>query len=448
MNITRENIDAINAILKVQVLKEDYEEKVTEVLKDYKKKASIKGFRPGKVPFGMIRKMYGPSVQLEEINKLVSESVSEYITKENIDILGDPMPVPDPGIDFETDENFEFSFEIGLSPEFEVSLSSKNKLPHYEIKIDDKLRNEFLENYTRRYGEYAAASEVEADDLIKGDIFKIDENGNTSEESLHAHDSSLSVSVIKDEEIKNQFIGKKPGDIIEFDINRAYPSAAEKAGILQRKKEEIGDVMGMFRLNITSVNRFSHAEINQDLFDKAFGEGSVNSKEEFMAKLEEEIRNNLSLESDYKLHIDARKLATEKCSFDLPEEFLKKWLKKINKEVSAEDIEKDFPHFIEDLRWQIIRNRIARDNDMKVEQEELMVEARNYTRQQFRQYGLYHAADEQIDSFATEMLKREEEYKKIAEQVLEQKVISKVREMVKVETRKITTEEFNKLFTS
>jgi len=179
-----------------------------------------------------------------------------------------------------------------------------------------------------------------------------------------------------------------------------------------------------------------------------YGEGSISTREEFISRLEEEIRSNLSVESDYKLHIDAKKLATEKCSFDLPEEFLRKWLKRINKELSAEDIEKDFPLFIEDLRWQIIRNRIAKDNEMRVEQEELLNEARNYTRQQFRQYGLYNAADEQIDSFATEMLKREEEYKKIAEQVLEIKVISRIKEMVKIEAKKISTEDFNKLFTS
>lgn len=448
MNITRENIDALNAILKVEVIKADYNEKVTEILKDYKKKASIKGFRPGKVPFGMIMKMYGPAVQVEEINKLVSEAVSEYITNEKLEILGDPMPVADPTIDFDKQEDFIFSFELGIAPEFELNLTAKNKLPYYEIKIDDKLRKEFTENYTRRFGEYIPGDEIEESDLVKGDIFQLGEDGNIVEQGLSALNSTLSVSVIKDAKIKKNFIGKKSGDVIDFDIDSAYPNEHEKAGLLQKKKEEIAGISGMFRVKITAVNRFRHAEMNQDFFDKVYGEGVVKTTEEFNSKLEEEIRTNLSRESDYKLHIDAKKLAVEKAGFDLPEEFLKRWLTRVNKEISQEDIDKDFPHFIEDLRWQLIRNKVAMVNGLRVEEEELLNEARNYTRMQFRQYGLYYAADEQIDSFAAEMLKREEDYKKIAEQVIEEKVIAKIREMVKIDTKKVTSEEFNNLFTN
>ena len=448
MNITRENIDALNAILKVEIAREDYEEKVDTVLKDYKKKATIKGFRPGKVPFGMIKKMYGPGVEVEEINKLVSESVSNYIAGENIEILGDPLPVQNEDIDFENRESFELSFEIGIAPEFELSLTAKNKLPYYEIKIDEKLRNEFLANYTRRYGEYMAADEVMDEDLIKGDVYQVDENGHQVEGGLFATDSSLSVSVIKDEKIKKDFIGRKKGDEVTFDIDTAYPSDFEKAGILQMKKEEAGSIKGIFRVKINTVNRFKHAEVNQELFDKIYGEGAVTSKDEFMKRLEEEIRNNLSTESDYKLQIDAKKLAIDKIKFDLPEKFLRKWLIKVNKDITEEDIDKDFQNFIEDLKWQLIRNRVAQVHEVKVEQEDLLNEARNYTRMQFRQYGLYYASDEQVDSFANEMLKREEEYKKIAEQVLEQKVIAKIKEMVKIETKKVSTEEFNKLFTN
>jgi trigger factor len=448
MNITRENIDAQNLILKVQVSKADYDQKVTEVLNDYRKKASIKGFRQGKVPFGMIKKMYGPSAQVEEINKIVSTSVSEFITNEKLEILGDPLPVADENLNFESQEDFEFSFEIGVAPEFEIKLSPKNKIPYYEIKIDEKLRNEFLENYTRRYGEYLSADIVEADDLLKADINQLDKEGNIIENGLYAANSTLSVSVIKDESIKSSFLGAKVGEIVDFDIDKAYPNDYEKAGIFQKKKEDAGDINGVFRVKINAINRFKKAELNQDLFDKIYTDGDVKSVEEFMKRVEEEIKSNLSKESDYKLGVDIKKLTVDKTSFTLPEEFLKKWLIKVNKEISLEDVEKDFPHFLEDLRWQLIRNKVASINELKIEDEELKEEARNYTRLQFQQYGLYNAPVEQIDQYALEILKREEDYKKIAEKILEDKVIGKIKEMVKVEPKKVSTEEFNKLFTN
>ena len=447
MNITRENIDDLNAIIRVEIKREDFEEKVTSVLKDYKKKSNLRGFRPGNAPFGLIKKLYGDAVMAEEINKLVAESLSEYIKSENLEILGEPLPSVENTLDLEGNDSFEFAFEVGLTPAFDLKLTAKNKLPWYEIKIDDKLRKEFLENYTRRYGKYEEADSIEEDDLVKADIFQLDEKGNIRDEGLSALNSTMSIAVIKDKEIKKRITGSKRGDEIDFDIDIAYPNDQEKSGLLQIDKERAGEITGMFRTKIIAINRFSHAELNQELFDQVYGEGTISGEEEFMNKLEEEIRTNLNRESDYKLNLDARQLAIDKTEFNLPEEFLKKWLSKANPEISNEDIEKDFPRFIEDLRWQIIKNRIASDNEMKIEPEELMNEARNYTRAQFRQYGLYYAPDEQIDQFAGEMLKREEDYRKIAEQVLEVKVMTSIREMVKVDTKKVTSEEFNKIVT-
>lgn len=447
MNITRENIDDLNAIIRVEIAKEDFEEKVISVLKDYKRKSNIKGFRPGHAPFGLIKKMYGDAVTVEEINKLVSESLSEYIKSENLEMLGDPLPSEENSLDLAENDSFEFAFEIGLTPSFDFNLTAKNKLPWYEIKIDEKLRKEFLENYTRRYGKYEEAESIEEDDLVKVDIFQVDETGNIREDGLSAQNSTMSIAIIKDKEIKKSITGRKVGDEIDFDIDRAYPNDHEKSGLLQADKERVAEITGMFRVKITAINRFHHAELNQILFDQVYGEGVVSSEEEFMSKLEEEIRTNLNRESDYKLNLDARQLAIDKTDFSLPEKFLKKWLSKVNREISAEDIEKDFPRFVEDLRWQIIKNRIASDNEMKIEPEELMTEARNFTRSQFRQYGLYYAPDEQINQFAGEMLKREEDYRKIVEQVLEVKVMTSIREMVKVDTKKVTSEEFNKIVT-
>ncbi len=448
MNITKENIDDLNAVLSVHIVKEDYEGKVNEVLLDYKKKANIKGFRPGKVPMGMINKMYGLNARVEEINKIVSDGINNYINEEKVDILGDPLPKMDDqeGIDFESQDDFTFNFEVGLAPEFEIKLTTKNKLPYYEIKIDKKIRNDFLENYRRKFGDYSLGEEVQEEDLLKGDVLELDENGEPAENGNQAVDSTVSVSVIKDEKIKKSFIGRKVGDIIDFDIKKAYPNDYEVAGILQKEKDAVGGIKGIYRLTIKEINRFSPAEINQVFFDKVYGEGLVKSEEEFMTKLKAEISENLQKESDYKALIDARKLAIEKTSFSLPEDFLKRWLTRVNKDLSEEEIEKDFDNFLQDLRWQLIRNKIAQEKELRIEEEDLMAEARNFTRMQFQQYGLYYAADEQIDNFAKEMLKREEDYKKIADKVVEEKVVAEIKQMVKIDTKKVTTEEFSKLF--
>ncbi len=448
MKITKENIDDLNAVLSVNIVKEDYEEKVNEQLKDYKKKANIKGFRPGKVPFGMIKKMYGLNVQVEEINKLVSESINNYITEEKIEILGDPIPKIDEesGIDFETQEEFTFNFELGLAPEFEIKLSAKNKLPYYEIKIDEKMRNDFLDNYKRKFGDYSVGDLTEEEDLLKANVVELDDKGVIVENGIFVENSTLSINVIKDEKIKKTFIGRKIGDIIDFDINKAYPNDFEIAGILQKQKEEVGNIKGVFRATINEINRFNPAELNQELFDKVYGEGTVKSEEEFMSKLDIEISQNLQKESDYKALMDARTLAIEKTPFDLPEDFLKRWLIQVNKELSKEEIDKDFESFLKDLRWQLIRNKIGEEKEIKIEEEDLMAEARNFTRMQFQQYGLNYAADEQVDNFAKEMLKREEDYKKIADKVVEEKVVAEIKLLVKIDTKKISAEEFGKLF--
>ena len=448
MNITRENIDELNAVLKVQVVKDDYEEKVNEVLRDYKKKANIKGFRPGKVPFGLIKKMYGNSVQLEEMNKIISGGISNYISEEKLEILGDPLPKTsdNENIDLDTQEEFDFYFEIGLAPEFEVNLTGRNKVPYYEIKIDKKLRNDFLDNYRRRFGTYEDADEVSEDDVLRGDIVKLSDEGEPVAETAK-NDSSLSVKVIKDEVVKKELTGRKPGDAIEFDIRKTFPNEHEIAGLLQTDHNNVAGVDGKYRFTINAINRFKMADVNQALFDRVYGEATVKSEDEFMNKLDDEIRENLKKESEYKLNLDARNMVIDKTSFDLPEDFLKKWLMKTNKDITEEQVEKDFNDFMRDLRWQLIRNKIARNNEIKVEEQDMLNEAKEFTRMQFQQYGVFNAEDSQLESYAREILKKEEDYRRIADKVIDDKVINKIKEEIKIDTKKVSTEEFNKLFT-
>jgi trigger factor len=446
MNISKENIDELNAILKVDIRKADYEEKVEKVLRDYRKKANVKGFRPGMVPIGLIKKMYGKAVQLDEINKIVSESIQKYLADEKLEILGDPLPKSEENerISFDTQEDFIFSFDLGLAPQFELKLNKKNKVNQYELIVDEKMRNDYISNYTRRFGEFKSVKKSGDKDMLKGNITSIDDNDITG--TLSAEDTTLSVDIIKDEKIKKQFINKKQADTIDFDLRKAFPNDFEIAGILKKQKDEVGGVEGRFRFTIKEINRFEPAEIGKELFDKVYGEGAINNEEEFMKKIEEEIVKNLKRESDYKLMHDIKKLALDKADFSLPEDFLKRWLLKVNEKATAEQIDKDFDSFRTDLKWQLIKNKVAKENEIKISEEELHTEAENITKYQFQQYGLYYATDEQIHNYAHEMLKREDDAKRIAEKILEEKAIEKLKELVKLENKKISVEEFNKLF--
>jgi trigger factor len=448
MNITRENIDELNTVLKIEISKPDYEEKVENVLKDYRKKANIKGFRPGMVPIGLVKKMYGKAIQIDEINKIVTENIQKYITDEKLEILGDPIPKSDEqeNIDFDTREEFTFSFELGLTPDIDLKLNKKNKVTQYDIIIDDKMRNDYLDNYKRRFGELRNAETTEEKDVVKGRLEAIDNNGDPIPDGPSSALTSLSIDIIKEKKIKKQFLGKSLNDTIDFDLKKAFPNDTEVAGLLQKKKEEVEGIEGNFRFTVSEISRFHPAELGPELYTRIYGEGVVNSQDEFMKKIEEEISVSLRRERDYRLMLDIKTHTLEKADFQLPEEFLKRWLLRVNENTTSEQIEKEFDNFRKDLRWQLIRNKVARENEVKITEEELLTEAANITRYQFQQYGLFYATDEQINNYAKETLKREEDAKRIADKILEEKVIGLLKDQVKLESKSLTIEEFNKLF--
>ena len=392
--------------------------------------------------------MYGRAVQIDEINKVVTDNIQKYLSDEKLEILGDPLPKADEQetFDFDTQEEFTFSFELGLTPQVDLKLSKKNKVNEYDIVIDEKMRKDYLDNYTRRYGELRKADQTEEKDVIKGKIEAVDNGGNVLPGGPSVEDTSLGIDIIKDKKIKKEFIGKNLNDSIDFDLKKAFPNDTEIAGILHKKKEEVAGLGADYRFTIKEISRFYPAELGKELFDRIFGEGVVNSEEEFMKKIEGEIVINLKRESDFKLMMDIKNLAMGKTDFQLPEEFLKKWLLRVNEKSTQEQIEKEFDSFRKDLKWQLIRNKIARDNEVKISEEELQKEAENITRYQFQQYGLFYATAEQIANYAKETLKREEDAKRIADKILEQKVILLMKDLVKLENKSVTIEEFNKLF--
>jgi trigger factor len=439
MNITRENIDALNANVKINVTKTDYEEQVEKKLRDYKRSASIKGFRPGHVPSAMIKKLYGTSVLVDEINKLVSESLSNFIRDEKIDILGDPMPKNDESsFDPENSEEFTFYFQLGLAPEFEVELSKKQKVTRFLIEPDSKMILDYIDNYARRHGQFKNVELSQEKDMLKGPV--------TSADGVISNDNAtLSVDLVKDEELKKEFIGKKPGDTITFDIRTAFPNDFEIAGITGLKKEDVKELNGLFTITVKEVNRFEPAENNQELWDKVYGEGTASTAEEFEEKVTEEIRQYFNRETEFKLRNDARDAVLARTPFSLPDDFLKRWLVRVNEKTTAEEIEKDYDHFRDDLRWQLIKNKLAKQNEVKITEEEILTEAKAFTSAQFSQYGLYYATDEQITSFAKDMLRKEDEAHRIAEKVLDTRVLDIIIEALKVDEKKVSIEEFNKL---
>ncbi len=449
MNITRENPDKLNALLKVKIEQEDYTERVDKVLNDYRKNAKMPGFRPGKVPAGLIRKLYRKPVVIEEINKILSESVTKYLTDEKIRILGEPLPGTNnkKEIDWDNESNFEFEFEIGLAPEFEVDITDKDKVPNYEIEIDDQLVNETKENYSRRFGTMLKVEEITGNEILKGDFHQMDPSGNTQENGIVTENSTFSLEFVKDQKTGELFTGKKAGDNVVFDVKKAFPNDADLSSLLNIKKEQLASLNPNFRFDIKEISRFIKAEFGQELYDMIYGKDEIHNEEEFNSRIRKEIEERLKQNSEYRFKIDTREMLMKKTELDLPSAFLKKWLASVNKEnVTEKQIEEEFPKFETDLKWQLIKDNIINSHELKVTDEEIGSYAKSYTLLQFRQYGIADIPEEQLKTYSENVLKNEEERKKIIERLYEEKVFEHIKEHIKVDKKKISREKFNKLF--
>jgi len=405
MNVSRENIDDLNAIIKVQISKDDYEEKVNNVLTDYRKKVKLDGFRPGKVPMGLIKKMHGTAILVEEINKLISESLSKNISESKLHILGEPLPVKDQKpIDWKKDENFEFSFNLGLAPVFELNLSTKDKIKQYKITIDDKLIDTQKNNIAGRYGTLVETDEVIETEVINGLIEQLDEAGEKMEAGINVEKAMIHTAVIKDENEKKKFIGAKKGDIIRFNPRTAFPNETDLSTMLKIEKEEIKNLNTDFRISVSEISKFQPAEINTELFDRIYGEGKIKTVEEFDNLIVKDLELNFLKETEYKFTLDTRDKLLSKVNFNLPDAFLKRWLLESNNtKLNPEKIEEDYPKFTIDLKWQLIKDSIIVENELKVEDNEIVDFARDVALAQFRQYGINDVPEEQLTSYANEI---------------------------------------------
>ncbi len=448
MNIVKQETDGLTAIISLQLAKEDYEPKVEQVLNDYRKKARIDGFRPGKVPAGMINKMYRKPVLVEEISKMINDSINNYLTENKIDIIGEPMPAnTDKAIDWENDTDFEFSFEVGLSPVFDLAITEKDAIPFYQIKIDDKMIESQIEQHASRYGKFVESDTSVEKSMIYGQFAEVDADAKIIEEGLRVENANFFVDLMKDENEKAKFVGVKVGDIITFDLKKAFPSEQEQKNILKAEPSVLETVSSHFQVLVSSISIFEKSPIDQTLFDKVFGEGVINSEEEYKAKLEEDIRAGLAQESEYRFLIDARETYLNKFNISLPKEFLKRWLLSQNEgKVTLDQLEEEYPRFETDMKWQIVKNKMVKELELKVEQEEMVEQAKNLARQQFAQYGLGNVPEEYLTNYAMEMLKREQDVRNILDRVIDMKIGKVLQERTKPEIKLVSSEDFSKLY--
>lgn len=448
MNIVRKDIDSSNATITISIEKADYSEKVEKTLRDYRKKANIPGFRPGMVPLGLLKKMYGKSILAEEINKILSDELYKYIQDNKINMLGEPLPneTDQKDIDFSTQEDFEFVFDLGLAPEFEVELNKKDKVKYYQITPSEEMIENQIKSYTGRYGKYVQEESADEKDMVKGVLTELAE-GKEKEGGIQVQDAVLTPAYMKDEASKALFAGAKVGDVITFNPKTAFENEAEISSLLKISKEEVAEVTADFQFTIEGITRYHEAEIDQELFDKVYGEGVVKSAEEFTEKIKANIQETLAQDSEYKFGIDAREALVKKYdSLAFPDAFLKRWLLASNKNLTEETLEADYPKMIADLKWQLIKDKLAKSNDIKVEKDDVEDFGRKIARSQFAQYGMIGMDDAILDNYVKDMLKKEETLKNIIDKVAENKVLDIIKNAVKVDTKEVSIEEFNKMF--
>ena len=438
----------MNAVLHVKVEESDYAERVDKVLRDYRRQARVDGFRPGKVPMGMIRKLYHTPVLVDEVNKLVSESIFDYLKENKVNILGEPLAHKDDEqkIDFEKDREFVFKFDLGLAPELKLEVSEKDKVPYYRIKVDKKQQDEYKDQLLGRFGEFKAVDKAGNDELIKGTLVKVNKEGQEVENGIRVENVSMSLDMMKDDDQKVLFSGAAGGDEIVFDVKKAYPNDSELASLLRIDKQEVAMLEGSFKCLIDEVMKFEKAVPGPEFYDKVYGEGEVKTEEEFSKRVKEEIALNYERESEYRFMVDAKEALIKKARIDLPVEFLKRWMVETNEQITREQIDEDFDKYENDFRWQLIKEYLLKKQDIKVTEDEALEAAKAMALNQYMQYGISNVPDDYLENYAREMMSKPEEARRFYEQKGEEKLIDFVKSTVKVDEKEVSSEKFRKLY--
>lgn len=437
MNIVKEQREQNTLLLKVTVGENDYGEAVEKALRDYKRKANIPGFRPGMVPMGIIRKMYGKGMVAEQSYRTASNAVFEYLQKENIDYVGDVIPSEEQGaFDFENNTEFEFIFEAGAAPEVKLDLSEKDRLTYHAIRIDEKMHADYRSNYLRRYGRLVDVETVASDEALTVTL----DNGDMQIQDAYVGLISMS------EEERKPFLGKKVGDKMHVNVNELYKSASQRAAILHVKENELEGINPEFEMEITKIRKFADPELNEEFFKMAFPAGNVTDEKGLDAYLDAEIGRELRRESDYLFTIRLRNYLLDKANLQMPAEFLKRWLYVINEgKFTKEDIEKDFDSFLKMFTWNYLQKHFIKEEKISVSADEALEEAKALAQAQFAQYGMPAAPADMLENYGKQILADKEQSQKVYEKLYEVKVVEAVKGKIKVEETLVSSEEFAQL---
>ena len=436
MNITRENIDALNAVVKIDIAKEDYSDKVEKILVDYRKTANIPGFRKGQVPMGMVKKQYGKSVLADEVNKILQEALSKYLAEEKLDVLGQPLPKQQDEINWDSD-SFSFEFELGLSPEFSVDLTSKKAITHYNIVADDKMIDEQVERIQKQYGKITPETEVNKDSEITG-TFKNEEK---------AIDNTLTVTLdqFKGKATEKKFIGAKAGDVITLSTKGLYADDHELMNALKVPHDDAHGLDVEVTFTVNEINKRELADLDQELFDKLFGKDGVKSVSELKGKIKEDAEKQFVQQSDQKLLNDVTEYLVDNTKFDLPAAFLTKWMQVAGeKEMDEATAKEEYEKSEKSLRYQLIEGKLMADNDLKVDFEDVKTNAKDMIKMQMAQFGQLNPSDKELDDIAARVLGNQDEVRRISEQVVSQKLLNLYKEKANIKAKEMSYEAFVK----
>lgn len=448
MNVTQEKIDDLNAIIKIKLTPEDYKENYDKKLNEYRRTMAIPGFRPGKAPVGMIKKKYGQSILADELNKMINDALQNHLTENSVPVLGNPLPSDEHTKVDSWDEksDFEFGYEIGLAPEFDLKVSKKDKVDYYTIKIDEEAVDKQIEDFTRRYGTMVPVDQSEEEDMIYGSFSELNENGEIVEDGIQAK-STISVPFVEDKKTKKLLVGLKKDDVITVDPRKVSKGDADMAAMLHIKKDEVDTITSDFQFQVEEIKRMEKAPLDQELFDKVVGKDTVKNEKEFRAKVTEDMAKAYVNDSERLFQKTASDVLLKKLDLNLPDEFLKRWIMQTNdKPITEEQLEKEYDGYADQLKWQLIENKIIQENEIKVEIDEVKEYTRDLLINQYAQYGMPAPDDSVLEENVSSVLQNQQELKNIFDHLYKNKVFTYLKSNVKLDQKEINQEEFIKLF--
>jgi trigger factor len=449
MNVSMQNVDKVSALLTVNIEKADYQEKVEKLLKKYRQQVNMPGFRKGMVPMSLIKKQFGKSAMAEEVDKLMQEAVNNYIRENKVNMLGMPLPNDEKmqTIDFDTQENFEFVFDIALAPEFKAEVSEQDAIDFYTIAVSDEMVNSQVDMYAQRAAKYEKVEEYADRDMVKGLLAELDENGSTKEGGIQVEGAVMMPSYMKNDEQKAIFATAKVNDVLVFNPNAAFEgNEAELSSLLKIKREEVAEMKSNFSFQVEEITRAVPAALTQELFDQVFGEGAVSSEEEFRGKIKEGIAAQFLADSNYKFLLDARTYLMNKVGkLEFPDALLKKIMLMNNEDKGESFVEENYEKSLEELTWHLIKEQLVEAFEIKVEQADVLEMAKENTRMQFAQYGMMSIPEEMLENYAKEMLKKKENVEGLVNRAVETKLAAALKAKVSLNNKEVSMEEFNNL---